>query len=43
MVDFKFNFLFEDSDEERDVFLLGSCLEVFFKFLIVCEVKEILI
>jgi len=43
MADFKFNFSYEDSDEERDVFPPESRLEVFSESLIVREAKEILI
>jgi len=43
MADFKFNFSYEDSDEERDVFPPESRLEVFSEPLIVREAKEILI
>jgi len=43
MADFKFNFSYEDSDEERDVSPPESRLEVFSEPLIVREAKEILI
>lgn len=43
MADFKFNFSFEDSDEERDVSPPGSRSEVSSKSSIVREAKEILI
>lgn len=43
MADFKFNFSYEDSDEERDVSPPESRLEVFSEPSIVREAKEILI
>ena len=43
MADFKFNFSYEDSDEERDVSPPGSRLEVPSESSIVREAKEILI
>ena len=43
MADFKFNFSFEDSDEERDVSPPGSRLEVSSESSIVRGAKEILI
>lgn len=43
MADFKFNFTYEDSDEEEDVSPPGSCLELSSESSIVREAKEVLI